>query len=228
MPTSAPTHFHIYCISGLAADFGIFKKLQISNATLHPIRWEIPEENDTLPTFAKKLATQITHPNAILLGVSFGGMLATEIAAIQPLYKTIIVSSCKHHNELPTLIRWAAKLKLHRWIPYWLVTRSHILSRFLFDTRSKAEELYLKRSMLQQTDLRLMKRSVNMILGWQSDKTPANIIHIHGKQDRLLTAGHVSPNYWVEGGGHFMIWNMANEISQLIEQELQKEQGHIA
>jgi hypothetical protein len=59
-----------------------------------------------------------------------------------------------------------------------------------------------------------------MILSWQSTEVPENIIHIHGTKDRLLTPAGIQPTYWIADGGHFMIWNLASEISALIQQEL--------
>jgi pimeloyl-ACP methyl ester carboxylesterase len=213
-------HQHIYCISGLGADFRIFEKLNIQRATLHPIQWEVPSAEDTLATYANKLSTQIVHPNAILLGVSFGGMLATEISKIVDVQKTIIVSSCKQRNELPLFLRTAGKLRLHKAFPFWLVARSNAISKLIFDTRSQAEALMLKRIMLQQSDLTFLKRSVHMILNWQATQAPENIIHIHGKKDRLLTPFGIRPKYWISNGGHFMIWNEAEQISTIIQQEI--------
>lgn len=211
---------HIYCISGLGADFRIFSKLEIPGVILHPIVWQMPEKEDDMRSFAVKLSRQIQHPNPILLGVSFGGMLTTEIAKAMPVEKAIIVSSCKTKQELPMYMRAAGKVGLHKAVPYGLVTQNRLLSRFIFDTRSRQEELYLKQMMLKQTQVEFIKRSVNIILNWQNKSYPENLCHIHGSTDKLLLSGSVKPHYWVKGGGHFMIWNMAEEISNLIQKEL--------
>jgi pimeloyl-ACP methyl ester carboxylesterase len=211
---------HIYCISGLGADFRIFSKLEIPGAILHPIGWEMPNQQDDMCSFAAKLSKQIQHPNPILLGVSFGGMLTTEIAKIVPIEKAIIVSSCKTRKELPWYMRSAGKVGLHKVVPYGLITQNQLLSRFIFDTRSRQEELYLKQMMLKQTQAEFIKRSVDMIVNWQNSNYPENLCHIHGSTDKLLLPGFIKPHYWVKGGGHFMIWNRADEVSRLIQQEL--------
>jgi pimeloyl-ACP methyl ester carboxylesterase len=211
---------HIYCISGLGADFRIFSKIAIENSVLHPITWQMPEKGEDIPHFAERLSGQIKHDNASLLGVSFGGMLATEISKIRPVRNTIVVSSAKCRNELPMYMRAAGNLKLHKVAPYWLVTRSKYLSRFIFDVRSLDEELYLKQMMLKDTDLTFLQRAVDMILRWQSHEYPDRIVHIHGDKDKLLFPGSVKANYLVKDGGHFMIWNMAGEISKIINKEL--------
>lgn len=211
---------HIYCISGLGADFRIFSKIRVADAILHPIEWQMPEPTDTLASFAQKLSVQIIHPHPVLLGVSFGGMLATEIAKAHAVEKAIIVSSCKVRAELPAYMRAAGRIGLHKALPFWAVTQNKHLNRFIFDTRSREEELYLKRMMLADTNVQFIRRSVNMILNWKNMERPASLVHIHGDRDKLLLPGPVHPDYWVKNGGHFMIWNMAPEISSLINKEL--------
>jgi pimeloyl-ACP methyl ester carboxylesterase len=213
---------HIYCISGLGADFRIFSKLRIKGAMLHPITWQIPEAGETLPAFARRLSQQIQHENPVLLGVSFGGMISTEISKILTVQKTIIVSSCKERKELPYYLRAAGKAKLHKAVPYWLVTQNKYLNRFIFDTRSREEELYLKRMMLADTNITFIKRSVDMILNWKNKECPPGIVHIHGAKDKLLLPSSVHPDYWIPDGGHFMIWNMADKVGDIIQSEIVK------
>ena len=225
---------HIYCISGLGADKRIFQKLRIENAQLHFIEWELPELHDTMHTYALRLARQIVHDNIILMGVSFGGMLATEInrhyinsrngnkAMPQEtlneslvIKKTILISSCKTNAEFPSLMQLAGKMRLHKAMPYNLVLRNSVLNRFVFDLRSQDEELYLKRLMLQENNVALIKRSIHIILSWKA-APPEQLVHIHGSADRLLTPGKIKADYWVKGGGHFMVWNKAEEISAIL------------
>jgi pimeloyl-ACP methyl ester carboxylesterase len=213
---------HIYCISGLGADFRIFQHIQIPGALLHPIKWEMPDPDESLPAFALRLSKQIEHADAILLGVSYGGMLATEISKQLVVKKTILVSSNRSPNEFPRYLRMAGRLRLHKLVPYQWVTRFSALNRFIFDTRSKAEELYLKRMMLKDSDILFIKRSVNMIMLWQEDyHNVTNLLQIHGKKDRLLLPGRVQADYWLEDAGHFMIWNEAKKISDIIHREIQ-------
>jgi pimeloyl-ACP methyl ester carboxylesterase len=225
---------HIYCISGLGADHRIFQKLKIDNAELHYIEWELPAIDDTMRSYALKLAKQIKHSVIILVGVSFGGMLATEISryyqqvkagnsenqkpelnAALTINKTILISSCKATMELPTLMKLASRMKVHKAVPYKLVLRNSALNRFAFDLRSSEEELYLKRLMLEENNIPLIKRSIGIILNWKAG-LPENVIHIHGTGDRLLTPRNVKADYWIRDGGHFMVWNRADEISAIL------------
>lgn len=213
---------HVYCISGLGADFRIFQQLTLHNTVLHPIEWVMPEVAETLPQYAARLATQIKHPKPVLLGVSFGGMLATEISRLIPVQQTIVVSSCKCREELPLWMRTAGTLQLHKLVPYWMVTQFSSLNKYIFDTQSKAEDLYIKQMMLKDTHHQFVKRAVHMILTWQGQAPAENIVHIHGKADKLLLPKKVQANYWLNNAGHFMIWNRAADVSQYIKAVLEK------
>ena len=112
---------HIYCISGLGADSRIFSKLKFENADLHYIEWVLPEPGDSMRSYALKLAEQVKHDEICLVGVSFGGMLVTELTQVYKeslqgfpgsslpfrVLKTFIISSCKHSRQFPlTLPPW--------------------------------------------------------------------------------------------------------------------------
>ena len=74
----------IYLISGLGADRTIFRNLTFSDATnIHYLDWITPNANESLKSYALRMAETINQsvPFA-LVGLSFGGMLATEIANV--------------------------------------------------------------------------------------------------------------------------------------------------
>jgi len=214
---------HIYCFSGLGADGRIFRQLTLAGASLHFIHWTMPAAGQSLASYAQSLAVQITEPRVVLLGVSFGGMLATELTRLGQagqlpfaIEKTIVISSCKSRHELPLLLRVAGRLRLHKLVPYRLFLGVNGLNRFLFDPKTKAEELYLKRMMLKDTQLVLIKRFVHMILTWPYAPPPPGIVHLHGTADRLLIYRRLHTDFELKGAGHFMVWNRAQEVSDIV------------
>jgi pimeloyl-ACP methyl ester carboxylesterase len=212
----------VYCIAGLGADFRIFENLRIPNATLYPIAWQEPLRNESLPDYAKRLSSQILYDDAILLGVSFGGMLAIEISRIKPVKHTIIVSSCKHRGELPLFFRLAGRFGLHHAMPFRLLVKSTKLNRILFDSNNNDQaELQLKQLMLEESNPVWLRRSLHMIVSWQNNEAPPGLFHIHGRKDLLFLADYVNADAWLDDGTHFMIWNKAAEISRIIEKQIQ-------
>jgi hypothetical protein len=74
----------LYFISGLGADKRIFEKLQFSNSfKLVFIDWIVPVKNEPLRDYATRLSHTInTSEPFVIIGLSFGGMIATELSPI--------------------------------------------------------------------------------------------------------------------------------------------------
>src|SRR5258706_15718778 len=104
----------IYCISGLGADEKIFANLHIKGFELRYIPWIRPHKKERIEGYAKRMMEYIKEDSAVLLGVSFGGMIGIEIAKQTKLHKLIIVSSIKSSSELPRWMKAAGTLKLDK------------------------------------------------------------------------------------------------------------------
>lgn len=216
---------HVYLISGLGANHRIFENLRLENAQLHEIPYEIPARDDTMASYALRLSRHIHHQKIVLIGMSYGGMLAIEIArqlaGTVDVQKLILISSAKGPAEFPGFLKQAARLKLYKLAPYWLLRTP--LNRFVFDSRSSPAEIRLKREMLATCPLSYLSRSVRIILQWKPTAMPSGLVHIHGTSDQLFLPYQVAAHYWIQGGDHFMVWNKAEEISGLINRLLQNE-----
>ncbi|MBK6752716.1 MAG: alpha/beta fold hydrolase [Flavobacteriales bacterium] len=96
----------IYLIPGLASDHRLFERLELPGHTLHCLEWHRMPERSTIERFARALATKVdvSRPHA-LVGVSMGGMVAQEMAALTKPSKVVIISSWKGRAEMPWNIR---------------------------------------------------------------------------------------------------------------------------
>ena len=209
---------NIYCISGLGADERVFRNLKIPGAKLVYLPWAQYDKHDEMSCYAQKMAYQIKEENPIVLGVSFGGMLATEMKILNPHQKTIIISSAKTNKELPHLsgiLRFIIKTNI---IPYGRIAKSPNKYSFRMFGAENEEEKELFADILRSTDLGFIKWATKTMLDWRNDITPDGIFHIHGTADRLINPAQVHPTRWVDGGSHFMIYNRAAEVSRLIAQ----------
>lgn len=212
---------NIYCLSGLGADQRVFRNLHIPGVRLVPVQWAPFDWHDDLPCYAQKLAASIPEKNPIILGLSFGGMLGTEITRMQDVKRLFLVSSAKNKNELPPLSGLVKYLARHRLLPVGL-SKIPFKGTFVRFGASTDEEKALLMDVLRKTDNRFAKWSFKALLGWQTETPPNNTIHIHGTADQLIIPLKVKPDYWIEGGTHFMIYNRAAEIGSIIRGELDK------
>src|SRR5437764_2674 len=112
--TNTPAIKHIYCISGLGADERVFSKMKFEGYKVHFIQWLIPEKNETIEHYAKKMIQQIHHENPIMIGLSFGGIMCIEISRQIKTELIILISSVKSSDEIPLWMKLSGKLKLNK------------------------------------------------------------------------------------------------------------------
>ncbi|RPD42236.1 alpha/beta fold hydrolase [Chitinophaga barathri] len=212
---------HIYMISGMGADERVFRRLTFPEGyDVHYLPWINPLGNDEpIGEYAARLARRILHPNPVLLGLSFGGMMSIEIAKQLPVEKVIIVSSVKHKQELPPYYNGMARMLLRN-LPDRLLfgNRQHIVR--LFMQSGSEEEVQLLKDYMQKKDFRYMRWALATVLSWENEWVPPSMVHIHGSSDRPFPRRYVKPTHTIVKGGHFMVMNRAPEISRIIEREL--------
>jgi pimeloyl-ACP methyl ester carboxylesterase len=216
---------NVYFISGLGADKTVFQKIKLpAPYTMRHMEWITPLSNESLRSYANRLTSQINigSPFAVV-GVSFGGMLATEIYRQLTPSKTIIISSIWSQKQLPAYLKATGKIKFHNIIPAWFFTHVNAVTLWLFGARTPDEKELLK-SIFKNIDVGFMRWAFTAIGNWQSSFTekPSGIFHIHGTKDRILPLGSMIPDVAIEGGEHLMVYSRADEINLLLEKEFLK------
>ncbi|MGN6195004.1 MAG: alpha/beta fold hydrolase [Ginsengibacter sp.] len=211
---------HIYCISGFGADERVFAKLDFGNNDVHFIQWKIPEKNETLASYAKRMQQEIVFPNPILIGLSFGGMMAIEIAKLIPVEKVILISSIRDRYELPFFMKLTAALRLNRIIPLKPYKILEPIENYNLGVETDGEKQLLReyRKNIKQayTDF-----AINEIVNWKNEWSPKNVIHIHGTNDHIFPIKYIhNPDYIINGGGHLLLMNNAEEVNQILKKEL--------
>jgi pimeloyl-ACP methyl ester carboxylesterase len=205
----------IYCISGLGADERAFSKLTIIGYRLEIIQWLMPDPDETLQQYAKRMRTGIQEENPILMGLSFGGMVCSEIAKQIPVDKIILISSIKSSKELPRWMKTVATLKLNKIIPLKSTRITQPLQNRMLGVQSE-EEKTLVSSLRRDADLPYTKWAVHQAINWKSDWQHHNIFHIHGDKDLMFPIKNIKATFIIKKAGHFMIMNRAAEVSTCI------------
>ena len=214
----------IYCISGLGADERAFAKLHIDGYRLQVIPWLLPEKNESIQHYATRMRAAIREENPILMGLSFGGMVCTEIAKQVPVQKLILISSVKSSRELPAWMKAVAWLRLHRIVPLKSTKLTEPIQNRMLGATSHEERLiaseYRKKVNIEYTNW-----AVNEAINWKNDWRHPDTVHIHGDSDRMFPIKYIRPTFTIKQGGHFMIMNKAADVSRCINEILQQNQG---
>lgn len=207
----------IYCVSGLGADERVFQKLKFEGYNPVHINWLEPEKKETIADYAQRLTAQINSEKPIIIGLSFGGIIAIEIAKQIETEKIILISSIKNQQEIPfyfQILRW---FPIHRSIPAKIILcLGQLLAAWFFSLNTIAERK-LFRAIVQDTDAKFMKWAIDRLVLWKNEIIPQNLYHIHGESDRIFPYRFVREDFNVGQGGHLMILNQAEHISLLIQ-----------
>jgi pimeloyl-ACP methyl ester carboxylesterase len=211
----------IYFISGLAADRQMFRKLQLPDAfRIVHLAWQEPERGETMLEYCQRFVAFIDRAEPFaLVGLSYGGMIAVELSRMVQPRHTIILSSCGSSLELPPFLRMAGALALHKIFNVRFLKIPSPYAYWLFDTKTE-EEKELLRDILKSASVPYLRWAVRCILKWKRKEKPEGIYHIHGSKDRVLPVRYTKPDAVVEGGGHFMVFGMAETVSSLLRDRL--------
>jgi pimeloyl-ACP methyl ester carboxylesterase len=212
----------IYCFPGQGSDKRIFDSLIITGEyELKVVQYGTPEKNDNMRSFAKRLSAEIdTTKPFILLGVSLGGMICTELTEILHPRKTILISSAKNRNELPFRYKFQKQIPIYKLFPgKVLLAGAKMLQPIVEPDRNRNKKVF--KSMLGEKEAVYMKRTVNLIIQWERIAANKKIIHIHGTKDHTLPFKKIRDvNYSVNKGSHMMTVTRAGEISEILNKIL--------
>lgn len=206
---------HLYFMPGMAANPSIFKHIQLPKDQFeqHLLEWFVPEKGMSLSDYALRMSEQIIHENAVLLGVSFGGMLVQEMAKYTSVKKVIVVSSVKHESELPKRMLFAKYTKIHKLLPTGIINNVELLTKYAFgETITKRLSLY--EEYLSLRDKYYIDWSIDQIVNWKPGYLPDSLVHIHGEKDNVFPITNIKDCIAVKNGTHTMIIHRAKWFNE--------------
>jgi pimeloyl-ACP methyl ester carboxylesterase len=207
---------HIYFISGFGADERVFANVDFGENQTHFIPWKIPNKTETIEAYAGRMLEAIHHPNPILIGLSFGGMVAIEIAKLISLEKIILFSSVKTVHEMPFSMKLASTISLNKWFPLKPYSFLEPIENYNLGAMTP-EQKELLREYRKNIDPRYTSWAIDHILNWKNEWHPQNLIHLHGSNDHIFPLKYVKPDYIIKGGGHLMLMNNADQVNGILK-----------
>jgi pimeloyl-ACP methyl ester carboxylesterase len=205
----------VYIFSGLGTDERVFQYIDFSGFDIHHISWIAPLKDETIESYAKRIIGQIHDGNPVLIGVSFGGIIAVEVAKLIPTEKIILISSVKTRHELPFYYRLAGTLHLHKLLPLRLLKHPNLFAYWLFGAKERQYKDLLA-AILCDTDNDFLKWALDAVATWRNEYKHTNLVHLHGTADRILPYRFIKKAIRVPAGGHFMIVDQATLLTNML------------
>jgi pimeloyl-ACP methyl ester carboxylesterase len=193
---------------GMAASPRIFEFINLSEFfEVVCLSWIIPEDEESIADYAKRMCLRIQHKDPILLGVSFGGILVQEMAKHISCDKVVVVSSVKSFKELPLSMILSKKTNAHKLLPTQWVKNLESLAFFVFGS-SIERKVGLYQKYLSERDPKYLKWAIHTLVNWEQEVFDPEVIHIHGEKDTMFPFNNIIKTPYLHSlpdGKHDMI-----------------------
>ena len=209
----------VYFVSGLGADETVFSRLQLKETLdIHHLPWLAPIPDERMEAYALRMGQSIEDPKgSVLVGLSFGGIMAIEIAKRIPVKQVVLISSVKSKTEMPINLNLIGLLHLQKLLPASKLLHFKELTAWFFGVREGSDKEMLF-DLLERSDERIVDWSTDKIVSWNGEHKLSNISHIHGTADAVFPIRNIRPDERVQGGPHFMVYTHAQEVSAWLDE----------
>ncbi len=203
----------IYLIPGMTTDYPVYSRLLpiLPNASV--VDYLPPKDDEPLVDYAWRMASGL-RAQSYLVGVSFGGIVALEIARILRPRGCVLISSIRHPCELPPWFRvW--RLFGGRNCGRWL--------RFVGGLASLTPRSVRSVSTMRAAGLAGRRGSWHRwataaVIDWQPSRQfdGCPLLQIHGTADSTFPIRYTHPDISVSGGQHALPISHPAEIAEAI------------
>lgn len=208
---------NVYFISGMCYNCCVFDQIKLPDGyNKKYIEWNVPRPDESLPEYARTMAQNIdTTKPFILVGYSFGGVIAQEISCFLSPLKVILISTFKSDEEIPMLFKAAKSTNAADRIPMRVYASTELITdlfnRFVYHipTSELAEVMTF-------VDPVYIKWAIERITNWIPHNKCKHLYHIHGTEDQIFPYELIKNAFPVEGGDHLMVLKKADIISIIL------------
>lgn len=198
-------------LPGLNGDLRIFDQLAPRLTSCTVVAWIEPRYREPFSSYVKRLSASIPgSDDEVVVGVSFGGIIARELAVQRGAKGCAHISSVRDHNNLPKSIRG-----LRLVTP--LVTELTLSAFGTLASFSPFRRDYWARigQALRGEKGAWRRWAVSSLLRWkanpQSEAIP--LLQIHGDRDATIPISKRPLVLVIPGGGHLIAFTHAEEIA---------------
>ncbi len=166
MNSLKPQKQTVYCIPGLSASKSIFEYLPQSDSIEYVLLdQKFPLVGESFDSYIERWSKEIKIENAIVIGVSFGGIIAQELVKHKAISKIILISSVRSPRDYSSMMKVFKSIRIYK----LLLTR--ILKKlYKIEQNPKTEHQRKMSAMLKKylpyRDPYYVKWSAEKIINW--------------------------------------------------------------
>ena len=160
-----------------------------------------------------------------ILGLSFGGIVAAEIAKLLHPKSVVFISSLKSSYDMPLYFKIAYKLRIYKLIPMKRILTSKKFIQLIFGIdRDKKNNLF--NELIDLSNPSFVKWAIRSIISWDNRQLPKKYLHLHGGKDLVFPFRYLK-NEVIEfrRASHFMVFTNGKSVSEAINNFLLKDEA---
>lgn len=226
-PVPDGAHAHLVLLPGMGADERMFAAQRARFPHLVTPAWIDPEPGESLEAYARRLAASLPRLRGPVLlgGVSFGGMVAHEVARVLKPDGVVLIGSATSAHDVPAPLRALSRTLAWR-LPRAVFERTKPLSPLAvgrFGVRGHPEHRALFLRMLREAPPDFIHWAAGAVGRWRPDPLlEVPVLRIHGSHDRVLPPSPEDELHLVEGAGHLLNMTHAEEVNAFLAAAMER------
>lgn len=203
---------------GVGGDSRLFSPQRIAFPELIVPRWIEPKPREPLAEYAARFADVIKpHRPCFVGGISFGGVVALEVAAHLPTRECYLFGSIRDPREIPMRLRIFRPGSDLIMIPKWLAPFALAYTGRWFNPVVRG---FLHQ--LKDADSKFLRWAAGAILTWKPSAgvSRVRVVQIHGDRDWVFPIQRISADKTITGAGHLMSLTHADQVNSFVRQRM--------
>ena len=217
-PAPRPNSPPLILLPGLGGDSRLFSTQRVAFPDLIVPDWIEPERNEPLADYAARFASQIDPGVPCFFGgVSFGGVVALEVASRLSNYECYLIGSVRSPLQVPRRLRALHSMTDLIFIPKWIGSAAlYSAGRWMHPLRRGALR------QLHEADLRFLRWAAKAILNWTPSEgvERVRVAQIHGERDPIFPIKNVTAEKVVAGAGHLVSITHSIQVNQFLRERI--------
>ena len=207
----------VLLLTGMTPYSRIYARLFPAIPAASIVSWIKPLSRESIPSYAARLAITVDiSTSPVVCGVSFGGIVARELAWQLKAKACVLISSIRSPNELPPWLRALRPFAGSR-----SESVLNLLGRFAgtvpYRVRSDSTARLTK---LAGSGGAWHRWASSSVLRWNPSERVEQVpvVQIHGSRDATFPLRYVHPDLVIPGGGHEIALTHAAKVVSCIGQ----------
>jgi len=209
-------------LPGIGANYLIFSKILVAFPEGKVLPWQPLLGKESLKEYARRWSPSFSQGPYVLVGHSFGGMVALELAKWVNIQSVVLLSSCWDTTVLDSRIRLLEQTS--RYVPDALLRCGlQTLGPSIIARRQgvSSEDRPLLVQMIRDLDLPFTRWAGSSVLNWENslpvkEKRSYQLFALHGRKDSVIPLVEAPWVEVVEDGRHLLPLTHPDRINTII------------